>query len=228
MLRAKFNELIRALPDFERKYSNVEPVRDVQLSPTGTFAFVEFASEELCATALLFDKVIIGARRINCGRPQGSTEPATGPTKPMDVSVLIERGLLPSEEQKSSDSSATSATSAAKAARRQRELYVGNLPHGTVVTEELLLELFTPASKMLPQYDASLGEPVLNVSLNREHRFAFVEMQSDHLAGVTKIVFDKMEFLGHAINVRRPAGYVYPPGEEPTSTSESEERLSTK
>ena len=182
LLREKFNELIRAIPDFARKYNAaIEPVRDVQLSSSGTFAFVEFASEELCATALLFDKVIIGTRRINCGRPQGYTEPTHGAAKPLDVSYLIEKGLLPTAKQKNSECLSSSAVAAAKTERRQRELYVGNLPHGTA-SEAIIVELFTPATKMLPQYDPAKGEPVINVSLNRENRFAFVEESFDCFA----------------------------------------------
>merc|ERR1719454_503143 len=52
-----FTSLFMAIPAYQERYIGTipQPVLSVSLSGDGTYAFVEFATEELCSTALEFD-----------------------------------------------------------------------------------------------------------------------------------------------------------------------------
>lgn len=208
-IKDAFAALMRKIPEYQQKYGLMEPVRDVQISSSGTFAFVEFSSEEMCSTAMLFDKMEMKGRAINCGRPQGYADPVGGPPDPMDIQPLIRAGLLPSDEKKKETVELAAAQTASILDRKQRELYVGNLPIG-MVTQDVLMELFAPACKYLPQFIEEKGDPVVNVTLNADGRYAFVEMQSDKLASAALSIYDKMELFGRPMNVGRPSGYTKP------------------
>ncbi|KAF4678116.1 hypothetical protein FOL47_005395 [Perkinsus chesapeaki] len=200
-LRAFFNNALSALPEYQQKYAALLPtgaVREVRMSVEGMYAFVEFASEEIAVTCLEFDKAEFLGRPMKIGRPTGLALPGPAPP-PMDVSVLRNQGFLPGKGMPSNPSQN----------RKQRELYVGNLAVG-VVTPQVLHELFEPACKVLPDYDPTLGPPVLQADIRGDGRFAFVEFQNDRLASAAMSIFNGMEVLGRRLVCSRPQGYEPP------------------
>ncbi|KAF4673838.1 hypothetical protein FOL46_006391 [Perkinsus olseni] len=196
-----FNAALTALPEYQQKYSQILPagcIREVRLSPCGQYCFVEFASEEICLTALEFDRVEFLGRQLRIARPSGYT-PLGPPPPPMDVSVLRVQGFLPQKAMAANP----------QQDKKQREVYVGNLASG-LVTPQVLKDLFEPACKVLPDYNAALGPPVLTADVRGEGRFAFVEFQNDKLCTAAIDIFNGMEVLGRRLVVGRPQGYVEP------------------
>ncbi|KAF4663953.1 hypothetical protein FOL47_005472 [Perkinsus chesapeaki] len=200
-VREFFNNALTALPEYQQKYAHILPagcIREVRLSPCGQYCFVEFASEEICVTALEFDRVEFLGRPLRIARPTGYN-PVGPASPPMDVSVLRIQGFLPQKAMASNP----------QQDKRQREIYVGNLVSG-VVTAQVLRDLFEPACKVLPDYNPALGPPVISADLRGEGRFAFVEFQNDRLCTAAIDIFNGMEVLGRRLVVNRPQGYVEP------------------
>lgn len=76
ILREMFNAALAGLvPD---PVTN-PPVSNVNIDPSGRYAFVELRSEELATAAVQLDKTEVAGRSINVGRPKGYIEPPTGP-----------------------------------------------------------------------------------------------------------------------------------------------------
>eukprot|EP00959_Pyramimonas_sp_CCMP1952_P136947 2865547-Pyramimonas_sp.AAC.1 len=91
--------------------------------------------------------------------------------------------------------------------KKQREVYIGNLTCG-MVTAHILTELINGAlGPLVPE--ANINPPVVNVSMDTEGKFAFVEMRTEDLA-TAALHLDKVELCGRTINVGRPKGYVDP------------------
>ncbi|EEQ98376.1 splicing factor U2AF 65 kDa subunit, putative [Perkinsus marinus ATCC 50983] len=179
-----FNTALTALPEYQHKYAHILPagcIREVRLSPCGQYCFVEFASEEICLTALEFDRVEFLGRQLRIARPTGYT-PLGPPPAPMDVSVLRVQGFLPQKAMPANP----------QQDKRQREAYVGNLALG-VITPQVLKDLFEPACSVLPDYNSALGPPVLAADVRGEGRFAFVEFQNDRLCSAAIDIFNGME-----------------------------------
>ncbi|KAK3234828.1 hypothetical protein CYMTET_54935 [Cymbomonas tetramitiformis] len=91
--------------------------------------------------------------------------------------------------------------------KKQREVYVGNLTVG-LVQAQMLRELCNGALAPLCP-DAATNPPVVNVSMDSEGKFAFVEMRTEELA-TAALHLDKVELCGRNINVGRPKGYIDP------------------
>jgi len=87
---------------------------------------------------------------------------------------------------------------------------VGNLVAG-LVTEEALRQLFNSTmtaafpDKLTPGFD-----PVVNVSMHSEGRYAFVELQTPEMASAALQLSNQVQLLGQSISVGRPSGYVDP------------------
>jgi hypothetical protein len=75
MLRELFNA---ALAHFVADPVTRPPVVSVTMDGSGRFGFVELRTEELAAEAMKLDKVNLGGREINVGRPKGYIEPPPG------------------------------------------------------------------------------------------------------------------------------------------------------
>jgi splicing factor U2AF subunit len=75
MLRELFNA---ALAHFVSDPVTRPPVVSVTMDGSGRFGFVELRTEELAAEAMKLDKVNLGGREINVGRPKGYIEPPPG------------------------------------------------------------------------------------------------------------------------------------------------------
>lgn len=253
-----FVELLSKLPTFQQNYAGHPQysgaVKEITISD-GSFAFVEFWTEELAATVIEFDGVTFQNRQLKIGRPAKFVP--TGPlAPPMDVQSLRDSGDIPSArnphanmpgfggkntplmrslqqdrqnsqnldgEGGSQDGSTTNKdgkgsgrskrtpklTGQALAEKKARELYVGNLTTG-LCNDQALRDLFTPACKMLPEYNEAAGPPVLSVDVRGGGTFAFVEFQNENMASAALGIFDKMEVGGRQINVGRPSGYEGP------------------
>jgi len=202
-------KLFRALPEFQQKYhalsgENQSAVREVKMQQGASFAFVEFWSEELAATAMEFNGADFMGRPLKTGKPSNSAGIPEG-TYPLDVSPLREAGILPAVAVPVHQPGVGGVPSRQKA----RELYFGNLPQGQL-TSEAMKALVTPASELLPQYNPALGPAVISVHMNAEGMYCFVEFQSEELATAAMPIFDKMDVIGRSINVNRPTGYTAP------------------
>jgi hypothetical protein len=75
MLRELFNA---ALAHFVADPVTRPPVVSTTMDGSGRFGFVELRTEELAEEAMKLDKVNLGGREINVGRPKGYIEPPPG------------------------------------------------------------------------------------------------------------------------------------------------------
>jgi hypothetical protein len=91
MLRELFNA---ALAHFVADPVTRPPVVSVTMDGSGRFGFVELRTEELAAEAMKLDKVNLGGRDINVGRPKGYIEPPPGSVRdPNEVRTLAHASL---------------------------------------------------------------------------------------------------------------------------------------
>lgn len=204
-LRQFFKELFEKIHEFGERYPHLlasGPVVEVQIGSDGKFAFVEFATEELAVTALEFDRCELLGRPIKTGRSNNYV-PMGPPPQPLDVSMLRAAGFI-NPTAKSTQARAINPLEG----RKQRELFIGQLP--TNITPEAISDLFTPACQLLPEYNPSLGPPILNVDIHTSGTYGFAEFQSHDLATAAKGIFHNMEVLGKKLTVDRPSGYAAP------------------
>ena len=207
VLRDHFNQLFYSLPEFNAKYEFLRTtgagvVQDLKLSSCGTYAFVQFFTEELAVTALEFDKHEFFGRQVRIGRPTGVML-TTPPPPPMDVTPLRNAGRLPLKSGV--------ATVAGGVDKKQRELYIGNL-HPSAMVPDLIRELFEPACRLLPMYVKldleKVPSPILAVDIGPDGRFAFIELVSEALATAALSIFNQVELLGRKMSVMRPQGFM--------------------
>lgn len=87
--------------------------------------------------------------------------------------------------------------------RQARRLYVGNLP--PAISEQAIMEFF---NKTMIDAKATVleGKPILNVEINLEKNFAFMEFRTPEEASAC-IHFDGISFDGHTLRIRRPKDY---------------------
>eukprot|EP00299_Pterocystis_sp_00344_P016865 c8464_g1_i1.p1 GENE.c8464_g1_i1~~c8464_g1_i1.p1 ORF type:complete len:471 (-),score=108.89 c8464_g1_i1:383-1762(-) len=91
----------------------------------------------------------------------------------------------------------------AQQTRQARRLYVGNVPPG--VSELALMDFF---NKTMMDANATVmeGRPILNVEVNLEKNFAFMEFRTPEEASAC-IHFDGISFEGNTLRIRRPKDY---------------------
>lgn len=94
--------------------------------------------------------------------------------------------------------------------RKQREAYVGNLAVG-VITKELLEEFFNQALSHMMK-DPTATPPVININMDAQGRFAFVEFRTRELANQSMLMDKLVEVHGRHLHVGRPKGYLEPTG----------------
>jgi len=94
-----FAGLLAQLTRFQTRYAKHPQyqgaVKEITISD-GSFAFVEFWTEELAATVIEFDGVQFQGRNLKIGRP-AKFVPSGPLADPMDVTELRESGMIPSE-----------------------------------------------------------------------------------------------------------------------------------
>ena len=88
--------------------------------------------------------------------------------------------------------------------RHARRLYVGNLP---VDTMEVQVESFFNRALQAAKGVEMPGNPVLSVYLNRDKRFAFVEIRTAKEAAAV-LALDGVKFRDLSLRVRRPNDYI--------------------
>ena len=215
VLRDHFNQLFYLLPEFNAKYEFLRAtgagvVQDLKVSSDGTYAFMQFFTEELAVTALDFDKHEFCGRQLRIGRPTGVML-TTPPPPPMDVTPLRNMGRLPMKSGV--------VLVAGGVDKKQRELYVGNL-HPGAMNPDLIRELFEPACSLLPVFakldHEKVPSPILAVDFGGEGRFAFIEFVSESIATAAMTIFNQVELLGRRISVMRPQGYT--PSNQPVAS----------
>lgn len=90
--------------------------------------------------------------------------------------------------------------------KKQREIYVGNLAIGAV-NASIVEEFFNQAlSHLVP--DPVRNPPVINVNMDGQGRFAFIELRDAQLANQAMLMDKIVEIYGRHIHVGRPKGYI--------------------
>lgn len=194
-IRDFFTAIFLAIPGFKKKYTDPSPIREIMLSTNGTFAFVEFLTEELANTMVSLDhlKVEIAGRVLSIGRSQGYNPPEQE-IPPLDIGHLnsgvidrIANAIVPSIPSQE---------------KLMREIYIGNLPIG--ICKETVVQLLTPALEALAEWNVGHGPPVLNVTVSELRGYAFCELQNEAMVNSAIAIFDRMELMGKVLKASRP------------------------
>nr|XP_012568737.1 splicing factor U2af large subunit B-like isoform X2 [Cicer arietinum] len=91
-----------------------------------------------------------------------------------------------------------------QATRHARRVYVGGLPPFT--NEQSIASFFSQVMVAIGGNSAGSGDSVVNVYINHEKKFAFVEMRTVEEAS-NAMALDGIVFEGVAVRVRRPTDY---------------------
>lgn len=91
-----------------------------------------------------------------------------------------------------------------QATRHARRIYMGSLPPGA--TEDDIAGFLSSALTAIGGTTAGPGNCVLNVYLNHEKRFAFVELRTVEETS-NAMALDGVVFEEHSVRIRRPADY---------------------
>lgn len=93
---------------------------------------------------------------------------------------------------------------AQQATRHARRVYVGGLP--PLANEQTIAAFFSNVMHAIGGNSVGQGDAVVNVYINHEKKFAFVEMRSVEEAS-NAMALDGIIFEGVAVRVRRPTDY---------------------
>uniref|UniRef100_A0A2N9J4K6 Splicing factor U2af large subunit n=1 Tax=Fagus sylvatica TaxID=28930 RepID=A0A2N9J4K6_FAGSY len=91
-----------------------------------------------------------------------------------------------------------------QATRHARRVYVGGLP--PIANEQTIATFFSSVMAAIGGNSAGQGDAVVNVYINHEKKFAFVEMRTVEEAS-NAMALDGIIFEGVAVRVRRPTDY---------------------
>ncbi|XP_034698916.1 splicing factor U2af large subunit B-like isoform X6 [Vitis riparia] len=91
-----------------------------------------------------------------------------------------------------------------QATRHARRVYVGGLP--PLANEQTIATFFSQVMTAIGGNSAGPGDAVVNVYINHEKKFAFVEMRSVEEAS-NAMALDGIMFEGVSVRVRRPTDY---------------------
>ncbi|KAJ4703450.1 U2 snRNP auxiliary factor large subunit [Melia azedarach] len=91
-----------------------------------------------------------------------------------------------------------------QATRHARRVYVGGLP--PMANEQTIATFFSHVMTAIGGNSAGPGDAVVNVYINHEKKFAFVEMRTVEEAS-NAMALDGIIFEGTAVRVRRPTDY---------------------
>ncbi|XP_057950048.1 splicing factor U2af large subunit A-like isoform X2 [Malania oleifera] len=91
-----------------------------------------------------------------------------------------------------------------QATRHARRVYIGGLP--PVVNEQTIATFFSHIMIAIGGNSAGPGDAVVNVYINHEKKFAFVEMRTVEEAS-NAMALDGIVFEGVSVRVRRPTDY---------------------
>ncbi|XP_059435958.1 splicing factor U2af large subunit B-like isoform X2 [Corylus avellana] len=91
-----------------------------------------------------------------------------------------------------------------QATRHARRVYVGGLP--PMANEQTIATFFSHVMAAIGGNSAGQGDAVVNVYINHEKKFAFVEMRTVEEAS-NAMALDGIIFEGVAVRVRRPTDY---------------------
>ncbi|PIA25055.1 hypothetical protein AQUCO_13000004v1 [Aquilegia coerulea] len=91
-----------------------------------------------------------------------------------------------------------------QATRHARRVYVGGLP--PMANEQTIATFFSRVMAAIGGNSAGAGDAVVNVYINHEKKFAFVEMRSVEEAS-NAMALDGIIFEGVSVRVRRPTDY---------------------
>ncbi|XP_075666483.1 splicing factor U2af large subunit A-like isoform X2 [Castanea sativa] len=91
-----------------------------------------------------------------------------------------------------------------QATRHARRVYVGGLP--PIANEQTIATFFSSVMAAIGGNSSGQGDAVVNVYINHEKKFAFVEMRTVEEAS-NAMALDGIIFEGVAVRVRRPTDY---------------------
>ncbi|KAL3615055.1 hypothetical protein CASFOL_040716 [Castilleja foliolosa] len=92
-----------------------------------------------------------------------------------------------------------------QATRFARKVYVGGLP--PLANEQTIARFFSHVMNAVGGNSAGPGDSVVNVYINHEKKFAFVEMRTVEEAS-NAMALDGLSFEGVTVRVRRPTDYI--------------------
>ncbi|KAK9860324.1 hypothetical protein WJX84_002429 [Apatococcus fuscideae] len=139
--------------------------------------------------------------------PYAALRSSGGATTPQEIARQMQEQQLKARQLVLQQQAASAVAAASKT---QREVYVGNLVSG-LVTEEALRQLFNSTMQAaFPDKQIAGLDPVVNVSMHSEGRYAFVELRSPDMASAALQLSNQVQLLGQPISVGRPSGYVDP------------------
>ncbi|GFP97388.1 splicing factor u2af large subunit a [Phtheirospermum japonicum] len=92
-----------------------------------------------------------------------------------------------------------------QATRFARRVYVGGLP--PLANEQTIARFFSHVMNAVGGNSAGPGDAVVNVYINHEKKFAFVEMRTVEEAS-NAMALDGLSFEGVTVRVRRPTDYI--------------------
>ncbi|XP_020241585.1 splicing factor U2af large subunit A-like isoform X2 [Asparagus officinalis] len=122
-------------------------------------------------------------------------QPMTGLFTPMVPLAAQQFGSFPMMPAQSMTQQAT---------RHARRVYVGGLP--PMANEQTIATFFSQIMSSIGGNSAGQGDAVVNVYINHEKKFAFVEMRSVEEAS-NAMALDGIIFEGVSVRVRRPTDY---------------------
>ncbi|KAK6133390.1 hypothetical protein DH2020_032854 [Rehmannia glutinosa] len=126
---------------------------------------------------------------------------------PQAVSGVLQT-MLPSETTQMNQLSSVSMfpiqVMTQQATRHARRVYVGGLP--PLANEQTISRFFSHVMNAIGGNSAGPGDAVVNVYINHEKKFAFVEMRTVEEAS-NAMALDGVAFEGVSVRVRRPTDY---------------------
>ncbi|KAK4386624.1 Splicing factor U2af large subunit A [Sesamum angolense] len=143
---------------------------------------------------------------IGAALPDSSEQLARVPMVPQAISGVLQ-SMLTSETQVNQLNSVSLFPIQAmtqQATRHARRVYVGGLP--PLANEQTISRFFSHVMNAVGGNSAGPGDAVVNVYINHEKKFAFVEMRTVEEAS-NAMALDGIVFEGVSVRVRRPTDY---------------------
>ncbi|KAJ6842874.1 splicing factor U2af large subunit A-like isoform X1 [Iris pallida] len=163
------------------------------LLPSGVFS-VDNMFEELLHWLLDLDRV----------QPESIAFFGQLPGIPQAVAGIFSSMLPLAPQQFGSLSLMPAQAMTQQATRHARRVYVGGLP--PMANEQTIATFFSHIMSAIGGNSAGPGDAVVNVYINHEKKFAFVEMRSVEEAS-NAMALDGIIFEGVSVRVRRPTDY---------------------
>jgi splicing factor U2AF subunit len=144
---------------------------------------------------------------LNFHDPFAALRSANQATDPAEIARQMQEQQLRARQLVLQQQAASAVLAASKT---QREVYVGNLTAG-LVTGDMLRQLFNSTmAAAFPDMAQPGYDPVVNVNVHTDGRYAFVELRTPDMASASLQLNGQVQLLGATLSIGRPSGYVDP------------------